>query len=185
LCLWTSAAYSSDDKSSALIQEDTSPQDAVSAQTPDDAIAADPIHPWDGNDFQDTSAQSTPGQLRYRPKNVPPPPRKTNARHEMQKSVPTSNLPQSIGFVRNLPNPFNAQTRIEFAMERAGRATLEVYNLLGQVQDRVEWNSLEPGVHSWLWQGRSADGRPLPSGVYFYRIEVDQASAIGRMVLLK
>lgn len=159
------------------------PHDAPTAEHVEDGVAADPIHPWDNNDFTDSVDSSQPEPMR-RLKLPQVGPGKPAVKNDLRKGTGTT-LPDRIEFVRNLPNPFNAQTRVEFALAQGGRASLEIYNLLGQLQNRVEWSHLDPGMHSWLWQGTSADGRSLPSGVYFYRLEVEQTSAIGRMVLLK
>lgn len=173
-------------KPSTLVQQDAPPQnDAQLAFDPENPTSADPIHPWDNNDFGDT-LNTNPG-ARQNPKTTPDAPVRLTNTHLLTKatSPQPGARPEQIGFLRNYPNPFNAQTRIEFALEQPGVAKLEVYNLLGQVQSRVEWIHLEAGTHSWLWSGNASNGQPVPSGVYFYRLEVNQTSAIGRMVLLK
>lgn len=167
-----------------LLPPVSGPQDALTAGEIASDLPADPIHPWDNNGYSDSTQASGPGRARQR--------LKTPVHHE-EKSViepplrkaTTVTRPEKIEFVRNLPNPFNAQTKIEFSLSQSGKVTLEIYNLLGQTQNRLEWPHLDAGVHSWVWQGVSSDGRSLPSGVYFYRIEVDQISAVGKMVLLK
>jgi len=178
------AAYAGDVSPKGLLQQDTPSNDAQLAHDPDDTPTAEPIHPWDNNDFGDT-VNTSPGVVRRRSKSIPAAPARLTDRDLLTKSTAPVARPEQIGFVRNYPNPFNAQTRIEFALEQPGVATLEVYNLLGQVQTRVAWTHLEAGTHSWLWSGNASNGQPVPSGVYFYRLEVNQTSAIGRMVLLK
>lgn len=167
-----------------LVEPVTSLQDALAPGEFADPVSADPIHPWDNNGFSDTTDLSQLGRRWLQQKRLSQE-AKPAIRPEVRKAAPSATLPERIESVRNYPNPFNAQTRIEFALAQGGKASLEIFNLLGQTQNRVEWNHLEAGAHSWLWQGVSYDGRNLPSGVYFYRIEVEQSSAIGKMVLLK
>ena len=183
LLAWSPAAYSSQSSASPLLEPEPGLQDAVVTDDPDGETAADPIHPWDTNNLTDSTHKSDPESVRGRPRSVPVPEKGHLIRQDLEK--PAAELPGSIEFVRNFPNPFNAETRIEFALTRAGSATLEIYNLLGQVEDRVQWSSLEAGVHAWTWQGRSSDGQALPTGVYFYRLEMEHTSVLGRMVLLK
>ena len=41
------------------------------------------------------------------------------------------------------------------------------------------------GRHAVVWDGRADDGRELPSGVYFSRLEAGEHAAHGRMTLLR
>jgi flagellar hook assembly protein FlgD len=41
------------------------------------------------------------------------------------------------------------------------------------------------GLHNAVWRGRDDRGRVVASGVYFYRLETDEGSFTGKMVLTK
>ena len=73
---------------------------------------------------------------------------------------PDSSLPQ------NYPNPFNSETIIE--LTQAG--DVMIFDLLGRhvITIPSEGNSAG-GRFTCRWQGHDSFGRPLPSGVYFYR----------------
>ncbi|MBD3367765.1 MAG: M6 family metalloprotease domain-containing protein [Candidatus Eisenbacteria bacterium] len=87
---------------------------------------------------------------------------------------------------QNAPNPFNPTTRIAFSVPSdADRVQLRVYNVRGQVVRTLVDGVLEPGPHSVVWDGRSDDGIPLASGIYFSRIETGQESVTRKMALLK
>jgi hypothetical protein len=45
--------------------------------------------------------------------------------------------PATFELEQNFPNPFNANTTIEFALPRSGHARLEIYNLYGQLVDVI------------------------------------------------
>ncbi len=68
---------------------------------------------------------------------------------------------------QNYPNPFNPKTEISYTLDRAGRVVLSVYNTLGELVDRLVNSDQESGPHSIAWAPAS-----MPSGVYFYRLEV-------------
>jgi len=94
-------------------------------------------------------------------------------------------VPREFALFQNIPNPFNATTRIDFNLPDAGKVTLTVYNVLGQSVATLVDNHLEPGRHHVEWDSRSDGGSEVPSGVYFYRLETASNQASRKMVLMK
>ena len=45
-----------------------------------------------------------------------------------------------------------------------------IYDFLGREVRSLLDNSLEPGYHSLIWDGRDNNGANVPSGMYFYRL---------------
>lgn len=96
-----------------------------------------------------------------------------------------STLPQAMRLEQNIPNPFNPETHISFAVPSAGPVRLDIYNALGQ---RIEtlWNGpLAAGHYAMQWNGRDQQGRPAASGVYIYRLESANQTMAKRMVLVR
>jgi len=92
------------------------------------------------------------------------------------------------GFLRlaqNLPNPFGGSTRIEFDLSRPARASLGVYDAAGRLVRRLLEEARPAGRHDIVWDGRGHDGRDVPSGIYWARLETDGASRSIRMVRLR
>jgi len=87
---------------------------------------------------------------------------------------------------QNAPNPFNPVTTISYSVGRGGaRVKLTVFDVTGRrVVDLVDGIS-EAGEQRARWDGRNAAGQRVSSGVYFYRLTVDDWSATRRMILLK
>jgi len=83
------------------------------------------------------------------------------------------------------PNPFNPQTTIAFELPRSGHAVLTVHSLTGEIVATLVDGPREAGRHETIWTGRDADGHPVPSGVYIYRLVAGDYSEGRRMVLLK
>ena len=78
------------------------------------------------------------------------------------------------------PNPFNPATTLPFRVPRQGHIRLTVYNALGQLVATPAEGPYAPGTHIVRF-----DARPLPSGVYFYRLEADGFLATRKMLLVK
>ncbi len=97
-----------------------------------------------------------------------------------------SALPTEFSLSRNYPNPFNPTTTIEFALPKAGNVTLTVYNMLGQQVRTLVSTEMAAGNFKAMWDAQDNFGRKVSSGMYFYRLEVDN-NVIGtqKMLLLK
>ncbi len=85
----------------------------------------------------------------------------------------------------NFPNPFNPSTTIEFSMATAGEVHLEVFNTLGERVATLASGWYDAGQHMLTWHATSDRGAPLPSGVYFARMQAGDYFATQRMLLLK
>lgn len=82
-----------------------------------------------------------------------------------------SGIPTEYRLEQSYPNPFNPSTTIVYALPASGRVKLEVFNTLGVRIRRLVNNTQGPGVKNVVWNGMDDLGRPVSSGVYFYRIQ--------------
>lgn len=94
-------------------------------------------------------------------------------------------IPTEYSLLQNYPNPFNAGTVIRFDMPSAGRASLSIYNVLGQTVRTFDMPNMEAGTHSIEWDGRNNNQQTVASGVYFYRLQANEYSSTKKMTLLK
>ncbi len=89
-------------------------------------------------------------------------------------------LPVDFYLYQNHPNPFNPFTTIEYALSRQRFVSLKVYDLLGREKGTLLYEIKPPGTHHFRF-----DASALPSGIYFYRLQVGEQSVTRKMVLLK
>ncbi|PKK82572.1 MAG: hypothetical protein CVT49_12870 [candidate division Zixibacteria bacterium HGW-Zixibacteria-1] len=94
-------------------------------------------------------------------------------------------LPKDFILHQNYPNPFNPSTRLAFSLTRATEVKLEVFNILGQRITTLIDEFSAAGEYEVAWDGSDDAGRKMPSGVYFYRIQTERATAARKMLLLK
>lgn len=83
------------------------------------------------------------------------------------------------------PNPTGGRTAISFRLARPARVRLDVFDLAGRRADTVVDGELGAGRHRVAWDGRDASGRPLGSGVYFLRLELDGRVAGSQRLVLR
>ncbi|HEX7357428.1 MAG TPA: family 10 glycosylhydrolase [Ignavibacteriaceae bacterium] len=89
-------------------------------------------------------------------------------------------LPDEYVLEQNYPNPFNPSTNFRFKIAEAGQTTLKIYNLLGQQVAVVLDEFMSPGTYEIRF-----DANQLSSGIYFYRLRVNNFSASKKMILVR
>lgn len=85
----------------------------------------------------------------------------------------------------NHPNPFNPTTSISFDLPAPDFVRLTVVSVGGKRVATLLAGRLTTGRHTVTWNGRDQQGRTVPSGAYFYRLETDATVLTRRMMLLK
>jgi len=81
---------------------------------------------------------------------------------------------------QNYPNPFNPSTTIRFSLLESNPVNLSIFNSLGEKVEELVNEVKEPGMHTIEFSAQD-----LPSGTYFYRIQVNGFTQIKKMILLK
>jgi len=87
-------------------------------------------------------------------------------------------LPSSFALDQNYPNPFNSTTVIRFTLPEPQLAELAIYNLAGQQVAKLMSGERQAGTYTVHWDGRDDNGRELASGVYLYRLLIDNGSHV-------
>jgi hypothetical protein len=96
-----------------------------------------------------------------------------------------SMLPQAYALKENYPNPFNPSTRIDFDLPEASTVRLGIYDMLGCEVVLLVNGERPAGRHSVTWSGRDAQGMPVGSGIYFYRLQIGSYTAVRKMLLVR
>lgn len=82
---------------------------------------------------------------------------------------------------QNYPNPFNPSTKISWQSPVAGWQTLKIFDVLGREVETLVDEFRDAGFNSILYNVNSS----LPSGVYFYRLQVGSFNQTKKMILLR
>ena len=83
------------------------------------------------------------------------------------------------------PNPFRSVAAISYTIPPGGGGLpvfLGVYDAGGRLVRTLVDNAIPPGGHAIVWDGRSDGGDPVPSGIYFFRLQWN-GQALRRTVL--
>ncbi len=89
-------------------------------------------------------------------------------------------VPKEFSLLQNYPNPFNPVTTVAYALPRAGRVKLVVYNALGEEVSTVIDAAQDAGYYT-----TTISAENLASGVYFYRLMAGEFNAVRKMLLIR
>ena len=88
--------------------------------------------------------------------------------------------------LKNYPNPFNPTTTIEFTIQYDSKVELTIYNIKGQKVKTLAHNDFVKGAHSVIWNGDNKMGKALSSGIYYYKLSINEKTeAVKKCLLLK
>jgi hypothetical protein len=91
-----------------------------------------------------------------------------------------SELPEAFALHSNFPNPFNAYTVIGYDLPEAANVKIVVFDVLGRRVATLVDSDQAAGRHRAVF-----DANGVASGVYVYRLEVEDFTFSGQMVVVK
>lgn len=98
--------------------------------------------------------------------------------------INTQEIPLEFSLYQNYPNPFNPTTKIKFDLpnnnDKNATVSLVVYDITGKVTSVL----LNTAYTAGKWE-LDFDASNLASGVYFYRINAGNFSAVNKMLVVK
>lgn len=94
-------------------------------------------------------------------------------------------MPSHFNLVQNYPNPFNSKTHIQYEIKQTSviqkiNVQLKVFDELGREVATLVDEYKSPGQYEVEY-----DTANLPSGVFYYRLQVGESAQTRKMVLLK
>ncbi|MBC8376101.1 MAG: T9SS type A sorting domain-containing protein [FCB group bacterium] len=100
-------------------------------------------------------------------------------------NIDLQGLPEEFALNQNYPNPFNPSTSINFSLPEASEMTLTVYDLSGREVARLVDASMNAGFHQVIWNGLTAQGETLSTGMYIYRMQAGTYTETRKMTYLR
>ena len=94
-------------------------------------------------------------------------------------------LPKATTIAAIYPNPFNPRTTIEFELAETGAIELAIYDVGGRLVRVMDSGSRAAGRYQATWDGQDNDGRAVPTGTYFCRLNTAQGSQTRKLTLAR
>jgi hypothetical protein len=102
-----------------------------------------------------------------------------------KKGSPPPRKPVAFGLYQNYPNPARDGTVITYTLPAAVDVTLAVFDLSGRHVATVVERFEHAGVYEVEYAVADDSGRPLPAGVYVYRLTAGAETAARKMVVTR
>ena len=82
------------------------------------------------------------------------------------------------------PNPFSKTTSINYVVKENCKVSIDIYNQQGQLVKQLVKKDQLPGIYNVNWNATDESGNSVSSGFYFYKINIDERTEIGKIILL-
>ena len=89
-----------------------------------------------------------------------------------------------ISRIITMPNPFSSQLSFSFETKEPITAQIQIFNLRGQKIRTIQSEVLKAGKQNVIWDGCDAQGKPVPTGIYLWRIDNSRTSQCGKVIKL-
>ena len=98
--------------------------------------------------------------------------------------------PEETLLLANYPNPFNPETWIPYQLAKESDVEIFIYDAQGILVRHLALGHQRAGYYTEksraaYWDGRNSAGERVATGIYFYRLQADNASLLRKMLILK
>jgi hypothetical protein len=100
-------------------------------------------------------------------------------------AVPVPSVPEAFHVRAPYPNPFHEAVTFAFALPERATVQVNVYDVGGRLVSTVARGEMDPGHWSVQWDGRDAERRPSPAGIYFMKLIAAEHVSAKRIVLTR
>ncbi len=83
------------------------------------------------------------------------------------------------------PDAGGGAAQLELSLPRQSSVFVSVYDVSGRLVAEIEDGILPAGTHALSWNGRTDDGGPVASGIYFVRAQVDDRTLSAKVAILR
>ena len=168
----------------------------------DDFFHCDPIGRYFTSSFEIPRQELAPGAVLCRirlyvfmylawnitdPPDVTPAPYFDNVRLQALKVTGRPNEYEMVDALKVScrPNPFNPSVTISYAMPQTGHMNMQVYDMQGRLVNTLIDGTVAAGPGEVTWRGTDLKNHTVAAGIYFCRIETDNARTVRKLLMVK
>ena len=94
-------------------------------------------------------------------------------------------MPQDFRLFQNYPNPFNSNTILSYQLDKPANINIDIYDIKGSLVRHLSNQRQGNGYYQITWDGMNAKKKPVPSGLYFARFQINNRIKSIRLQLIK
>ena len=92
-----------------------------------------------------------------------------------EAEVSTNDRFAEIGAVDVFPNPASEQVLLRLKLVESANVHIRLRNSKGQQMHELAQSKLASGEYNWQWNGTTAAMAPMPAGLYYFQIQLDES----------
>jgi zinc metalloprotease ZmpB len=82
-------------------------------------------------------------------------------------------------------NPIRGNAALNYSLSQTGAVRLDLIDVTGRVVRTLVDGSTSAGPHAASWNGRDNEGRSVPNGLYFARLDAEGRSLVQRVLMVR
>ena len=94
-------------------------------------------------------------------------------------------VPEQVTLYQNYPNPFNPLTTIKYKLSKNAKVNMDIFDSNGKLVSNLFQGNQKAGIKSLTWNGTNSLGQKVSTGIYIYRLLVDETFFTKKMIFLK
>lgn len=102
-----------------------------------------------------------------------------------QSSENVALLPKVYDLNQSYPNPARDGANIRYALPKASKVCMSIYNIAGQLIRTLVNSSQKAGYYNVQWDGRDEANKRVSNGVYLYRMQAGEFAKTRKLVILR
>jgi parallel beta-helix repeat protein len=83
------------------------------------------------------------------------------------------------------PNPFHALITAQYSVATKSRVSIDIYGPDGRLVRSIINSVKQPGNYEFTWDGRDTHNHDITSGVYFFRLKINDSSTVEKIIFIK
>lgn len=105
--------------------------------------------------------------------------------------APASIRTYRLSLMQNFPNPFTVTTTIPFSVpgrsisEEKASISVDIYDVSGRLVRELVREKMLPGAYQVVWDGKTIDGKDVPSAIYLCRLKLGKRTGTRKILLLR